>query len=206
MDSIWGSYFRRLVMVISTIAVSFMLAVSAYAGCTSCAAIDGDAYCVQGNVAELCQTVNGGCNFSGSRSCGQGCFLPGMQILTNQGNIPISLIQPGDMVCSRDANGNEKWVPVIHTYQALRVGYYVINGALCITEDHPLLIGNEWKPASEVMIGDVMVDEWGHSVTVVSIDWIDRGVRVFNIDVLTPDNFFAAGYLVHNKDPLPTEP
>jgi intein/homing endonuclease len=70
---------------------------------------------------------------------------------------------------------------------------------LRVTKDHPFFVDDRWIKASELAIGNTMIDISGRNVEVVSLEWVDFGVRVYNLDVLTPDTFYAGGYLVHNK-------
>jgi hypothetical protein len=60
--------------------------------------------------------------------------------------------------------------------------------------------------AKDLEPGDLLRDRLGRSIAIASIEWIDKGVRVQNVDVLSPHTFFAGGYLVHNKDPDPIKP
>ena len=50
-----------------------------------------------------------------------------------------------------------------------------------------------------------MHDASGDVAVVASIERVNAGVRVYNINVLAPDSFFAGGYLVHNKEDPPYE-
>ena len=139
--------------------------------------------------------------FSGSWDCGGGgCFLAGTQVLTSQGLKPIQLISPGDQVLSRSRDGkDERWVTASETCKGLRVGYYLINGHTSVTKDHPFWVDGAWKTVDKLKIGDDLVDRNGSTVTVATLEYRDKVVRAHNIDVISPDTFFAEGVLVHNK-------
>jgi len=120
---------------------------------------------------------------------------------TSEGVIPIYKVHSGDYVLARDEEGNDRWVTVARTYKALRVGYFVLNGELNVTNDHPFYVDGRWVEAEDLKVGDNLTDREGNPIEISSITWVDKGIRVHNIDVLSPDTFFAGGYLVHNKGP-----
>ena len=124
-------------------------------------------------------------------------------VRTADGDLPIDRIGPGDLILGRDVHGNEHHVPVLRTYRALRVGYYVINDDVHVTGDHPFYVNGRWVNAADLQIGDQLLTYADQVVLVESIEWINQGVRVYNVDVLSPDTFFAGGFLVHNKGPIP---
>ena len=53
--------------------------------------------------------------------------------------------------------------------------------------------------AGELRIGE-MLSTMGGSVTVVNVQTVARGVRVYNIEVDGTHTFFANGMLVHNMN------
>jgi len=63
--------------------------------------------------------------------------------------------------------GNTFITDVVHKH--MRKGYYIINGELEITNDHPVLVNNNWKRVDALIIGDRI-----NNVEVFSIDYIDR--------------------------------
>lgn len=190
------------IAILSTLSLLFLITPTlAHARCYTCAVRYGMCFCVGGNIATGCTASANGCDFSGSWECGEGgCFLSKTNILTRRGVVPIDRVRTGDEVLSRDKNGAEKWVSVQRTYRALRVGYYLINGDLGVTGDHPFLCNGNWVLAENLKIGDRLQDRQGQAVEVASLDFVDAGVRVFNLDVISPDTFMAGGFLVHNKN------
>ena len=198
----------RLWMIGILLLFCSLFAVSiAWAGCTTCVFTPLGAWCTGGNIATLCRANDEGCTFSGSWECDDdgGCFLAGTSVLTNKGLLPIEALGVGDQVLSLAENGSAKWTLVERTYKALRLGYYVINENLRVTGDHPFYIDQRWTTAAELSVGDFLVNSSGDEVKIASLEWVESGVRVFNIDVLAPDTFYAGGYLVHNKDAKSTK-
>ncbi len=174
----------------------------ATASCTTCTGVDGVPYCTGGNVAELCRTVGDGCVFSGSRNCGgHGCFLATTPVMTNAGLVPIAALHAGDIVLGRDDSGRLIEDKVKRTYKSVSYqGYYLINGNLGVTGEHPFSVRGEWVLAKDLRIGDMLSTPGGSFTLIKSIKRINRGVRVYNIDTLRSNTFFAGGMLVHNKN------
>lgn len=171
--------------------------------CYACGSRNGETVCIEGTIDDECTPLTGGCMFGGngcSGGGGGGCFLPNTTVLTTSGWKPITNIQAGDMVISRTESGETKPVLVGRTYKALALGYYLINGTIGVTEDHPFFVDGDWTNASDLKIGDILVDQEGRQVAMTSKEHINKGVRVFNLDILSPNTFYAGGYLVHNKE------
>lgn len=191
----------RLLLLSTLVASAGMTIVqSASAGCTTCVFYPTYAWCTGGSVAELCTGGTDGCTFAGSFDCGGGCFLPGTLVMTAGGLRPIESLSIGDHVLTMSADGEQTWTMVQHTYKALRTGFYRINDELSVTGDHPFLVDGEWKKVKDLSVGDSLTDASGEVISIISLEHVDAGVRVFNIDVMAPDAFFAGGFLVHNKE------
>jgi hypothetical protein len=75
----------------------------------------------------------------------------------------------------------------------------VINSTLRLTPIHPVYVNGGWKPAGEIIVGDQLLGEDGSSQTVETMGRIRGRVRVFDLRAAQPHDFFADGYLVHNK-------
>ena len=92
---------------------------------------------------------------------------------------------------------------MLKTYRGVAVGYYAVNGDLLVTAEHPFLVDGKWVTAERLRVGDRLMDVGGKEAVISSVEYFDRGVRVFNIDVMAPHTFFAGGMLVHKKPPDP---
>jgi hypothetical protein len=76
-----------------------------------------------------------------------------------------------------------------------------------VTEAHPFMTQDGWKKISEVKVGDTLYRNGLGLDTVESIESKDvpEDTPVFNFHVDTHENYYAAGYLVHNKQtPAPS--
>lgn len=156
-------------------------------------ATTGGAYCDHVS----CQS----CSYLGTCGGGSGCFLAATMVATPRGPIAIKDLLPGDLVYSRDEEGNIKSAPIVQTHLSESWSYLVINGNLKVTETHPFYVGGKWVNAGELRVGDVLTGQDGKAIIVSSIVPINKGVRVYNISVGEYSTFFAGGYFVHNKGP-----
>ena len=147
-----------------------------------------------------CEASTTGCTFSGA-SCdgGGGCFLAGTMISTLSGPKAVELVGVGDQVLSYDEEGNHQWALVEGSIKVLKTEFFSINGKLSVTADHPFFVDGNWVNAEDLRIGDRLVGQDSAEIEIASIEQVNKGVRVYNIDVIAPDTFFANGILVHNK-------
>ena len=54
-------------------------------------------------------------------------------------------------------------------YKHMREGYYVVNGELKITNDHPVLANGSWKRTEDLVLGDYI-----NSVEVTSLEYVEQ--------------------------------
>jgi intein/homing endonuclease len=78
-----------------------------------------------------------------------------------------------------------------------------LNGQLEVTGSHPFRVGANWINVEDLQIGDELTDSAGNLIVVASLERVDKGVRVYNIEVGNTHTFFVDGTLVHNKIPDP---
>jgi len=132
---------------------------------------------------------------------GGGCFLAGTGVDTADGIIPIEILEVGDTVKTYDLK-NKKYSKskITHTYKHNDVdGYIIINDIIRTTVYHPFYSDGEWIKAGDLSIGDKILHVDGVEHKVSSIETFDDNVDVYNIEVDGTHNYFAEGYLVHNK-------
>jgi len=130
-----------------------------------------------------------------------GCFIAGTGIDTPDGIIPIEILEIGDMVKTYDLK-NKKHIrsKITKTYKHDDVdGYIIINGIIKTTVYHPFYSDGKWIKAGDLSIGDKILNINGAEHTVDTIDRINDKTDVYNIEVDDTHNYFAEGYLVHNK-------
>jgi len=75
-------------------------------------------------------------------------------------------------------------------------------GQLKVTMEHPFYVNGEWVPFHELRVGDILRTHDGKKARITSLDYleVEEPVNVYNIEVSFPNDYFAEGILVHNKD------
>jgi predicted phage terminase large subunit-like protein len=136
--------------------------------------------------------------FRGPQFHGAWCCIPGTMIALPDGAKPIELIEVGDMVMTRHGirkvlaagvSGNP------NNLVAIECGVT----SLTVTEDHPILIGDDWIPAGEIKQGDYVTSSM--PLEVLSVERLPNSLT-YNLTVEGEHEFIANGIVVHNCDEL----
>ena len=137
---------------------------------------------------------------AGQGGASGGCFLSGTKVDIIDGDISIEDLQIGDEVKTYDLkNSKQKKSKVTETYKHNVDGYLIINDIIKTTPNHPFYSDGEWIQAGQLSIGDKILHVDGEEHKVSSIETFDDNIDVYNIEVDGTHNYFAEGYLVHNK-------
>ena len=135
------------------------------------------------------------------------CFIEGVQVELADGiEKDVAEISIGDVVKTKDGEGAV--VKVFHSKAGKQRLYGFNEKEPFVTEAHPFMTQDGWKKISEVKVGDTLYRNGLGLDTVRSIESKDvpEDTPVFNFHVDTHENYYAAGYLVHNKTmPVPEE-
>jgi intein/homing endonuclease len=75
----------------------------------------------------------------------------------------------------------------------------ILNGNIKTTSVHPFYSDGNWIEAGDLTIGDKILHVDGLEHTIETIELSDESVTVYNFEVDGTHNYFAEGYLVHNK-------
>ncbi|HJO28686.1 MAG TPA: polymorphic toxin-type HINT domain-containing protein [Candidatus Poseidoniia archaeon] len=130
------------------------------------------------------------------------CFIAGTLIQLPNSTIAIEYIKVGDVVKSFDVGTssviNSK---VTETFVHSDRYYMILNGTIKTTSVHPFYSDGNWIEAGDLSIGDKILHVDGLEHTVETIELSDEPVTVYNFEVDGTHNYFAEGYLVHNKRP-----
>ena len=109
-----------------------------------------------------------GGGFDGSEGFGSGddaaapiCLTEDMKVKRNGVVDFVTKVQVGDII------GNTVVTEVLHKH--MREGYYVVNGELKITNDHPVLANGLWKRTEDLVLGDYI-----NNVEVTSLEYIEQ--------------------------------
>ena len=154
-------------------------------------------------VSEPPSSNGGGMMNSMGMSMGmQGCFVAGTLVQLPNGIKYIEDIEIGDIVKSFDV-GTSSVVnsKVTETFVHSDRYYMIINGNIKTTSVHPFYSDGNWIEAGDLSIGDKILHVDGLEHTIETIELSDEPVTVYNFEVDGTHNYFAEGYLVHNKRP-----
>ena len=144
--------------------------------------------------------ASGGGNGSGNGNGGNGCFIKGTLIHLPSGMKSIEDIKVGDVVTSFDV-GTSSVVnsKVTETFVHSDRYYMILNGNIKTTSVHPFYSDGNWIEAGDLTIGDKILHVDGLEHTIETIELSNESVTVYNFEVDGTHNYFAEGYLVHNK-------
>lgn len=151
---------------------------------------------------------------SGTGGVGVGCFALGTPIATPTGDRSIEALAIGDWVLAYDESSHRVVpAPVVRTFrhEGNRTGELALSSGetLRVTTDHPVFMPDQaaYGAADRVTSGSRLI-QLGAAREVRSgiaegffLDATAPTEVVFNIEVAVHHNFFAAGVLVHNKQP-----
>lgn len=137
----------------------------------------------------------------------KGCFLPDSDIMKADGTtIRISGVKRGDELLSYSPEGSIVRTKVKKIISH-KVDEYIVlktdRNTLAVTAEHPFYTGNgTFKTLDILKAGDTIYAWDGQTLSpqrIVSLQKINKRVRVFNLQTDEPNTFFAAGLAVHNK-------
>jgi hypothetical protein len=128
------------------------------------------------------------------------CLSAGTPVLAEMGEVAVEALRPGDRVWGYDLLRRER---VLTRVRAVRESFaaetVVLGDSLRVTASHPVLVSGVWKPAGEVRGGDLLLGADGKDRLLQHRAPMTGLARVFDIEVESPHDFFAGGFLVHNK-------
>lgn len=181
--------------------------VNAQGVCRKCESIEGCGECALADTnlegAFNCYVLNGHCYLDPPYcSVAAGCFLGDVTVATPAGDVPIRDLAVGALVLSRDQKGAPVNAMVTSREVFEAWSYLDINGRIQVTDAHPFFIDAGWTNAGDLVVGDEIVLLDGQKEPIVSIERVDKGVRVYTISVGETETFFANAAYVHNKPPI----
>ena len=149
------------------------------------------------------------------------CFPAGTMILAKGKNVRIEKIKAGQKVYSYNFSSDKKEKDVVKEIESpIREGLYSVNkGQLKVTDDHPIRTRkkdgktcwaafNPAKAKKSYKIGKINKLQKGDSilhntkgwVKIKNLQYIKGKVQTYNLKKIEKNkNFFANGFLVHNK-------
>jgi hypothetical protein len=127
-------------------------------------------------------------------------------VLTAEGEIPIELVQVGDLVlaqCEWDSSAPPEWRPVTHVFcdgpKAVMTVLFGSGESFVVTLDHEIWVETRgWLLARDLAPG-MLVRLADGGVKAVEAVWLEREPRrVYNLEVEGAHTYFAGGVWVHN--------
>jgi intein/homing endonuclease len=113
----------------------------------------------------------------------------------------IEDVRVGDRVLGYDRGRIVEVSVLEERSHAGELGYYIING-LKITPTNPIWVNDEYILPEYVEIGDMLLNSDAKDRIVTSKKFVASTVEiVYSLVVSGSHNYFAGGYLVHNKVP-----
>ncbi len=127
-------------------------------------------------------------------------LVAGTKVLMADGKYKnIEDVQVEDLVTSFDVEAWEFKQARVSKKTTGSKPYLEINKALKVSLTHPVyVVGKGFIPASEIIIGDRLINEQGQEKVVETIIFVDEKVAVHDIALDSFQTFFADEYLVHN--------
>jgi len=128
------------------------------------------------------------------------CFVDGVQVELADGTEKnVAEISVGDVVKTQEGDGSV--VKVFHSKAGKQKLYGFNDKEPFVTEAHPFMTQDGWKKVSELEVGDTLYRNGLGLDTVDSIESkeIPEDTPVYNFHVDKQENYYADGYLVHNK-------
>ena len=132
------------------------------------------------------------------------CFVDGVQVELADGTEKnVAEISVGDVVKTQEGDGSV--VKVFHSKAGKQKLYGFNDKEPFVTEAHPFMTQDGWKKVSELEVGDTLYRNGLGLDTVDSIESkeIPEDTPVYNFHVDKQENYYADGYLVHNKISAP---
>ncbi len=163
-----------------------------------------------------CGNMGGGGGGSSGGGSGPGpgpCFQEGTKIETSKGLKSIENVKVGDIVKSYDIKNSE--IIESKVYETFEhkdnSNGLLLNGIIKTTTNHPFYSDGKWVEASNLKPGDKILYIDGEEHLITTIEPLNYSTTVYNFEVEGAHNYFAEGYLVHNKDtneprPIPAVP
>lgn len=167
-----------------------------------------------GRAARGALTPKSGCTGGSCGIDGPGCFTPDTRVMMADGSSkPISAVDPGDLVLSRNSN-NEVTGAIVtarlsnftHRLAVISVSSALGTGSIEATTEHPIWVESKgWVEAGRLNPGDRLFDASGAQMSVVSVSFASEETPTFNLSIEETGTFFvvsdAGAFLVHNQVP-----
>jgi len=130
-----------------------------------------------------------------------GCFLAGTKILMADGSAKaIEEIKIGDKIKTIVEPLHIKYDKgeVVELFKHTVGEYLIINNKLRLTPEHRVYSNYSFVVASELRLGDWLLDQDGNKIFITSIEHKEEIAEVYNFRVEPQHTYIADGFYVHN--------
>lgn len=128
------------------------------------------------------------------------CVAEGTMLETSRGTLPIEAVSIGDRVLSYDTEvGTHVWSKVQRVIVGQAQQVLVVDGELELTGSHPVWVDGAWRQAWDLRENSEIIGLDGNVEQVRSVVAKSAATVVYDLTVDYPHNYFADGFLVHNK-------
>ncbi|HOW35446.1 MAG TPA: Hint domain-containing protein [Candidatus Omnitrophota bacterium] len=168
-------------------------------GCALDCLVCGNSIC---DASEDCNSCPVDCG-----TCSGGCFLANTPITMADGSQkPIQEVKPGDQVLSFDEKSKKivtGTVTKLFVHNQDTDEFLIVNDHLLVTKIHPFYTEGQWKQIGEMNVGDKIIrtDLAEEAIGDIKHLKADAQLTTYNLEIEAYHNYFAGGYLVHNKPP-----
>ena len=165
-----------------------------------------------GSCANVCVAPDVACKFGVCGPLTPPCFTAKTAVaLANGQSVHIENLEIGDKVLGFDRGLDVKEAKVVKLIKSQRESYFIISTKdgqrVETTAEHPFLTwSRQFKKVEDLKAGDTVFVLRGQKLVLSKITEkaeVNESVTVYNLQVASPNTFFAEGFAVHNKNPIP---
>ncbi len=128
------------------------------------------------------------------------CIARGTVVSTLAGDRPIESLRIGESVWGYDImNGVKVRTAVRSIRHGVASNILAFHDTLFVTPTHPVFSAGTWKSASDVSANDLLLTDDLRHISAGPLESRSDVTEVYDLTVDDPHNFFAGGFLVHNK-------
>lgn len=131
------------------------------------------------------------------------CIARGTQVATPDGLVAIESIREGDQIWAFDIERGQRVPTTVRLIRrATTQETLLFGGTLRVTAEHPLYAAGTWKQAGAIAAQDLLLATDLKTVAAGTPQRLAERIEIFDLTVDEPHNYFAGGFLVHNKSRL----
>lgn len=133
----------------------------------------------------------------------ESCFAFNTPILTETEMIPISELNIGDKILTRNDEGNNELDTISFIKKSINNHYYILNNTIKVTKAHRFFTTQGLKEVKDLEINDLLITNTNTPISLESKEYIEETITVYNLELTKNHNFFVSpdnkiGFLVHN--------